>query len=244
VGAIRDVVQNHLLQVVALLVMDPPVGGHTDAIRDEKHRAFSAIRPLAPSDVVRGQYAGYRQEKGVSPDSQVETFAAIRLHVDTWRWSGVPFYVRAGKRLPLTATEILVTLKEPPQIVFDGETPQANTVRFRLGPNVAISVGAQVKTPGAGMRGEAVDLLAQHLSGDQTTPYERLLGDAVRGDATLFVREDAVEEAWRVVEPVLDGAPGAPPVHPYTPGTWGPAEADRLVAENGGWHAPALDLAD
>ncbi|MGE5815848.1 MAG: glucose-6-phosphate dehydrogenase [Acidobacteriota bacterium] len=239
VGAIRDVVQNHLLQVVALLTMDPPVGGHTDAIRDEKQRAFSAMRPLAPTDVVRGQYEGYRREKGVAKDSQVETFAAIRLHIDTWRWAGVPFFVRAGKRLPLTATEILVRLKRPPQIVFDGGPPQPNTVRFRLGPNVAISVGAQVKAPGEGMHGEAVDLLAQHLPGDETTPYERLLRDAIRGDAMLFVREDAVETAWRVVDPVLDGASQ---VHSYDPGTWGPIQADELVSEeDGGWSIPSLE---
>ena len=236
VGAIRDVVQNHLLQVVALLSMDPPVGGYTDAMRDAKHRAFSAIRPLTPSDVVRGQYAGYREEKGVAPDSRVETFAAIRFHIDTWRWAGVPFYVRTGKKLPLTATEIRVALKPPPQAVFD-EPTHTNTVRFRLSPNVAISLGAWVKAPGDAMVGHDVDLLAQHLPGNGTTPYERLLADALRGDASLFVRQDAVEAAWRVVGPVLDCAT---PVHSYAPGTWGPAEADRLIAGDGDWHAPVM----
>src|SRR5689334_21597430 len=229
VGAIRDVVQNHLLQVVALLTMEPPVGHHADAVRDEKLRAFRAMQPLAPNEVVRGQYAGYLREEGVAPQSAVETFAALRLHIDTWRWAGVPFYIRAGKRMPITTTEIWVTLKRPPQAVFDDAPTATNTVRFRLSPHVAISLGARVKVPGEAMVGEAVDLLAQHLAGDETTPYERLLGDALRGDPTLFVRQDAVEAEWRVVDPILSQAP---PADAYAPGTWGPVEADRLVDED------------
>src|SRR5579864_2099134 len=192
VGTIRDVVQNHLLQVVALLTMEAPLGHRAEAVRDEKLRAFRAMRPLAPDDVVRGQYVGYRQEEGVAPESRVETFAALRLWIDTWRWAGVPFYVRAGKRLPLTATEIWVTLKRPPQAAFDNATTP-NVVQFRLSPHVTISLRARVKIPGEAMAGEPVELVAQHLPADQTTPYERLLGDAMRGDATLFVGEDAVE---------------------------------------------------
>jgi len=236
VGAIRDVVQNHLLQVVTLLTMEAPLSHQVDAMRDEKLRAFRAMRPLTPADVVRGQYVEYRKETGVAPVSRVETFVALRLQIDTWRWAGVPFYVRAGKRLPLTVTEIWVTLKRPPQEVFD-EKVSPNVVRFRLSPHVIISLNARVKVPGEAMAGEPVELLAQHLPGDETTPYERLLGDAMRGDATLFVREDAVEAAWGVVNPVLGETT---PVHLYSAGSWGPAEADRLVSGDEGWHAPTI----
>jgi glucose-6-phosphate 1-dehydrogenase len=236
VGAIRDVVQNHLLQVVALLAMEAPVGHHADAMRDEQLRARRAMRPLAPTDVVRGQYVGCRGEEGVSRESQVESFTALRLHIDTWRWAGVRFYLRAGKRLPLTATEIVVTLKRPPQTVF-GETTTANAVRFRLSPNVAISLSACVKVRGEAMGGEAVELLAQRLPSDDTTPYERLLADALHGDAMLFVREDAVEAAWRIVDPILGEASA---LSEYDPGTWGPVAAERLVGEDERWHAPAI----
>jgi glucose-6-phosphate 1-dehydrogenase len=236
VGAIRDVVQNHLLQIVALLAMEAPLPQDPDAVHNEKLRAFRAMRPLAPTDVVRGQYAGYRHEEGVAPESQVETFAALRLSIDSWRWAGVPFYVRAGKRLPLTATEIWVTLKRPPQAVFD-ETTTANVVHFRLSPHVSISLSARVKMPGEAMAGEAVELLAQHVPADETTPYERLLGDALRGDKMLFVHEDGVEAAWRVVDPCLGQTT---PVHEYAPGTWGPAEADYLVEGDEGWHRPTI----
>jgi glucose-6-phosphate 1-dehydrogenase len=235
VGAIRDVVQNHLLQLVALLTMEAPIGHHPEAVRDEKQRAFRAMRPLAPADVVRGQYDGYRNEDGVAADSQVETFAAVRLHIDTWRWSGVPFFIRAGKRLPLTATEIVVSFRHPPQAVFDETPAESNDVRFRLGPNVAISLSARVKVPGESMVGEAVDLLVRHLAGDATTPYERLLGDAIRGDATLFVREDSVEAAWQVVDSALRTTP---PVRSYAPNTWGPIAADQLISGDAGWHNP------
>jgi glucose-6-phosphate 1-dehydrogenase len=236
VGAIRDVVQNHMLQVILLLAMDVPTSSDSEALRDEKIRVFRAMRPLAPEDVVRGQYRGYRDENGVAPDSQVETFAAVRLHINTWRWAGVPFYIRTGKRLPFTATEVLVELKRPPQTVFDEIKPgQSNYLHFRLSPNVFISLGARTKVPGESLVGRKVDLLACQHSGEEMSPYERLLSDALRGDPSLFGREDNVEAAWRVVDPILGNAT---PVHEYEPNTWGPAEADRIIAGEGGWHNP------
>ena len=235
-GAIRDVVQNHMLQVIVLLAMDAPTSNDPEATRDEKIRVFRAIRPLAPEDVVRGQYRGYRDENDVAPDSKVETFAAVRLHIDTWRWAGVPFYIRAGKQLPFTATEVLVELHRPPQAVFDEIKPgQSNYFRFRLSPNVFISLCARVKVPGESMAGEEVELVARHHSGDEMSPYERLLSDAMRGDASLFAREDAVEAAWRIVDPILRDVT---PVYEYEPNTWGPAEADRIITGDGGWHNP------
>jgi glucose-6-phosphate 1-dehydrogenase len=235
-GAIRDVVQNHMLQVVALLAMDAPTSSDAEAMRDEKIRIIRAMRPLALEDVVRGQFRGYREEEGVTLDSQVETFVALRLHIDTWRWAGVPFYIRAGKRLPVTVTEVLVKLKRPPQEIFEEIKPgRSNYFRFRLGPKVLISLGARAKIPGESWVGEEVELVARHHSGDEMTPYERLLGDAMRGDATLFAREDSVESAWRVVDPILGSAT---PVHEYNPHTWGPSEADQIIADDGGWHNP------
>ncbi len=235
-GAIRDVVQNHMLQVVALLAMDAPTGSDPEAMRDEKIRIFRAMQPLAPEDVVRGQFRGYHEEEGVAPDSQVETFAALRLHIDTWRWAGVPFYIRAGKRLPVTVTEVLAEIKRPPQEIFDESKPhRSNYFRFRLGPKVLISLGARAKMAGESWIGEDVELIARHQSGDEMTPYERLLGDAMRGDAALFAREDSVESAWRVVGPVLGNAT---PVHEYEAHTWGPSEADQIIAGDGGWHNP------
>lgn len=194
------------------------------------------MRPLATTDVVRGQFCGYRNEDGVAADSRVETFAAIRLSVDTPRWAGVPFYIRAGKRMPLTATEVRVEFKQPQKAVFDTASARdADYVRFRLSPDVSISLGARVKVAGEAMVGEGVELLLRHVAGDEMTPYERLLGDAVRGDAMLFVREDAVEAAWRVVDQVLGNNTTA---YEYEPGTWGPAEVDRLMAGDDGWHNP------
>ena len=233
-GAIRDVVQNHLLQVVALLTMEAPVGGGPGALRDEKQQVFQSMRPLSPADVVRGQYRGYRDEKHVASDSQVETFAAVKLYIDTPRWSGVPFYIRAGKQMPVTTTEVFVELKRSAQTVFDA-VPQseADYFRFRLSPNISISLGARVKKPGETMVGEPVELVVRQAPGDEMTPYERLLGDAIRGDAMLFVREDSVEAAWRVVDPILGNAT---PVHEYEPNRWGPA--DQIIAEDGGWHNP------
>jgi glucose-6-phosphate 1-dehydrogenase len=236
-GAIRDVVQNHLLQVTALLAMDPPAGQGSDATRDEKTRILNAIEPISRSSVVRGQYQGYRQVPGVAADSTVETFAAVCFTVDTWRWAGVPFYIRTGKCLPVTAAEILVELRRPPQANFeDVQFSHPNHVRFRISPMVETAVAARTKTPGEAMVGEEVELLATQHSGDEMAPYERLLGDAMRGDPMLFAREDAVEAAWRIVDPILDNAT---PLYPYEPGTWGPSEASALIADDSGWHNPA-----
>ena len=240
-GAIRDVVQNHLLQVASLLAMEAPSGRGTEAIRDEKAQAFRSMRPLEPSDVVRGQFRGYRQEEGVASDSDVETFAAVRLQVDSWRWAGVPFYIRAGKCLPVTATEVLVELKRPPLTLFpDCDAAPPNHFRFRLSPQVVLSLGARAKLPGEAMRGEDVELIACHDQADEMTPYERLLRDAMRGDQMLFAREDSVEEAWRGVEPVLGSRT---PLFEYESGTWGPAEADRLLSNGAGWFNPEQDWA-
>ena len=236
VGAIRDVVQNHLLQVMALLAMDAPVGRDPDAMRAEKLRLFRAMRPLDPKHVVRGQFRGYRDEPGVAPDSQVDTFAALCLYIDTWRWAGVPFYIRTGKCLPITATQVIVDLKCPPVGIFDDFGPsESNYFRFRLSPEVVISAGARVKRPGEDMVGEGVELVARHSLSGETSPYVRLLGDATRGDASLFTRDDGVEAAWRVVDPILQGAL---PVASYEPGTWGPASARAVVTSEEGWHDP------
>ncbi|HVY65859.1 MAG TPA: glucose-6-phosphate dehydrogenase [Gammaproteobacteria bacterium] len=227
VGAIRDVVENHLLQVVAHVAMEPPVSRAVDSLRDEKFKVLQSIRTLSAADVLRGQYAGYRSEPGVAPDSTVETFAAMQLHLDSWRWSGVPFFVRAGKRLADTATEVLVELKSPPQAVFGEAAPQgANYFRFRLGPDrVAIAVGARAKKAGTDMVGREVELSVYNGAEDEMSAYERLIGDALRGDPTLFAREDAVLEAWRIIDPVL--ATSTPP-EPYAPGSSGPAAAEHL----------------
>ncbi|MEO8460543.1 MAG: glucose-6-phosphate dehydrogenase [Dokdonella sp.] len=235
VGTIRDVVQNHLLQVIALLAMDAPVGREPDALQAEKLRLFRAMRPLEPSEVVRGQFEGYRDEEGVAKDSQVETFVALRLHIDTWRWAGVPFYIRAGKSLPVTTTEVMVELKCPPLAIFENTKPSlSNYFRFRLSPEVLISTGAQVKRPGDEMRGEPVELVARHGMRRGKSPYERLLSDAIRGDTSLFTRDSSVEAAWRVVDPVLNEAT---PVELYEPGTWGPKSAARIAGRDG-WHDP------
>ena len=235
-GAIRDVVQNHLLQLVALLAMNAPSSENSDAVRDEKALLFKAVRPLDPSDVVRGQYRGYRQEDGVAPDSQVETFAAVKLFIDSWRWAGVPFYIRAGKCLPVQATEIRVDLKRPPLAVFGEDEPEhSNYYRFRISPIVKISLGALAKVAGEVMRGEEVELVAVHQSPDEMAPYERLLGSAMRGDEALFVREDAVEAQWKIVDPVLGNVTS---VFEYAPNTWGPPEADKISKPDGDWHPP------
>ena len=236
VGAIRDVVQNHLLQVIALLAMDPPTGHEPAAMQAEKLRLFRAMRPLDPKEVVRGQFKGYRDEPGVSKDSQIETFAALRLHIDTWRWADVPFYIRTGKCLPLSATEVTVTLKHPPLSIFDSSKDMPrNYFRLRLSPEVVISEGALVKRNGEQMRGEPVELVARHRSGREKLPYERLLGDAIRGDVSLFTQDDCVEAAWRVVDPVLTAGP---PVLEYQPGTWGPQASAEVVHGNDTWHDP------
>jgi glucose-6-phosphate 1-dehydrogenase len=236
VGAIRDVVQNHMLQVTALLAMDAPVGREADVMHDEKLRLFRAMRPLTPADVVRGQFRGYRDEPGVASGSQVETFAALRLEIDTWRWAGVPFYIRVGKMLPVTSMEVTVELKRPPQIIFDEVGPcRSNYVRFRLSPDVFIAIGARVKAPGEPMVGNETELIAHRQAANEMTPYERLLGDAIDGDSSLFTRAETVETAWRVVEPVLRDAPA---VTEYAPGTWGPAAADALLAPGECWYNP------
>jgi len=241
VGAIRDVVQNHLLQVIALLAMDAPAGHDPEALQNEKLRLFRAIRPVSPNDVVRGQFRGYREEPGVAADSQVETFAALRLHIDTWRWAGVPFYLRAGKSLPVTATEVIVNLKSTPLPVFgDQHVPLPNYYRFRLSPEVVISCGAAVKQFGEQMQGEAVELIARHESRVEMSPYERLLSNAIAGDTSLFTRDDAVEAAWRIVDPILSVDT---PVLEYAPGSWGPPESDRVIAGNDSWHNPVVEQA-
>jgi glucose-6-phosphate 1-dehydrogenase len=235
-GAIRDVIQNHLLQVVAFLAMEPPVNGSGDAMRDEKVKVFKALRPLQSQDLVRGQFKGYRDEPGVAPDSKVETFAALRLSIDSWRWSGVPFYLRAGKCLPVTATEVVVELRAPPARVFGDAKPcQPNYVRFRLGPDVAIAWGAHAKQPGERMAGREVELFVSQQGADEMEPYERLIGDALSGDATLFAREDEVEAAWAAVDPILNEPT---PVYQYEPGTWGPSEAFDIIHGECGWHDP------
>ena len=236
-GAIRDVIQNHLLQVVGYLAMEPPNSVEADRIRDEQVKVFRAIKPLRPENIVRGQFRGYQAEPGVAPGSTVETFAAVRLEVDSWRWKGVPFLIRAGKSLPLTATEVHVDLKRPPLSRLSPD--ESNYLRFRLGPMITISLGARIKKPGTGAGSVATELVAvRNAERDEVDAYERLLTDAMKGDPTLFVREDAVEEAWRVVDGILDNVA---PVRPYEPGTWGPAEADRLVADLKGWHNPSKE---
>jgi glucose-6-phosphate 1-dehydrogenase len=238
VGAMRDVVQNHLLQVVTLLAMDAPVGHDSKTMQAEKLRIFRAMRPLDPKEVVRGQFRGYRDENGVAKDSQVETFAALQLHIDTWRWADVPFYIRAGKNLPITATEVRVTLKRPPLTIFDpSDSMPANYFRLRLSPEVVIGEGALAKLNGEDMRGEPVELIARHNTQSERSPYERLLGDAVRGDNSLFTQDDAVEAAWRVIDPILSAGP---PVVAYEPGTWGPKCAAEIVSGTE-WHDPQIE---
>jgi glucose-6-phosphate 1-dehydrogenase len=235
-GAIRDVVQNHLLQTISILAMEPPSGHTTEAVRNEKFKVLDSIRPLRPQDVVRGQYAGYQQVKGVADGSTVETYAALRLQVDSWRWAGVPFFMRTGKCLPVTVTEVLVELKRPPFDVFhEGEPSGTNFLRFRLTPDMSISLGARAKKPGERLIGEEVELYAGHESGTEQPPYQRLIGDAAEGDQVLFAREDTVEAAWRIVDPILD-LPEAPVS--YRRGTWGPKAAMALLPAGEHWHTP------
>jgi glucose-6-phosphate 1-dehydrogenase len=236
-GAIRDVVQNHLLQILANLAMEPPVTGGGEAVRDEKVKVLRAIPALRPGDVVRGQFRGYRAEKGVAPDSQVETFAAIRLAVNNWRWQGVPFDIRAGKCLPVTATEVLVRFRQPP-VRYAAEPLPPNHVRFRISPDVAIALGAMVKKSGEVTAGRAVELLAvHHPEAAEMDAYERLLGDAMKGNSTEFAREDYVEEAWRIVDPIVGDAT---PVVEYEPHIWGPPGAAGLTAGDDPWHDPVV----
>jgi glucose-6-phosphate 1-dehydrogenase len=234
-GAIRDVVENHMLQVVAFLAMEAPSSLHCDSIRDEQVKVFRTIPPLDPKHLVRGQFKGYKSEEGVAPNSAVETFAAVRLEIQSWRWSGVPFLIRAGKCLPVTATEVLVKLRRPPLDNLAGDT--SNYFRFRLGPgDVSLSLAAQIKRPGEELVSMPAKLTAvETQTPDEVDAYERLLGDAMHGDGMLFVREDAVEAAWAIVQPILDSSSA---LHSYEPGSWGPHEADRLTSDLVGWHNP------
>jgi glucose-6-phosphate 1-dehydrogenase len=235
-GAIRDVIQNHMLQILAFLAMEPPIVGYPESVRDEQMKLFRMIRPLDQGSLVRGQYRGYRNEGGVAPDSRVETYAAVRLEIDSWRWESVPFFLRAGKCLPVSTTEVVVDLKRPPIVKL--APGKGNYVRFRLSPDVTIAVGARVKRPGEEMIGNETELsFVHHPHGDEMDAYERLIGDAMEGDPTLFARQDAVEGAWSIVDPILhiDSAPIE-----YEPGTWGPAEADRLTDPIGGWQPPVM----
>ena len=236
-GTIRDVIQNHLFQVLVNLAMEPPVRTDSESIRDEKVKVLKAIPPLSPSDVVRGQFHGYLAEPGVATGSTTETYAALRLEIHSWRWQGVPFFIRAGKNLPVTCAEVLVRLRRPPT-VFPGETVFSNHVRVRISPEVTIALGMNVLDPeneAAVRTGEMV--ASHHPSAAEMDAYERVLGDAMEGDATLFAREDYVEEAWRIVDPVIASKTL---VHEYEPGTWGPSETDSVVSPPGGWHDPTL----
>ncbi len=239
VGALRDVVQNHLLQVLAMLAMEPPVSPHADALRDEKAKVFQAMRPLEPESVVRGQYEGYLREPGVAEDSTVETFVACRFEIDSWRWSGVPFYVRAGKAMPCNALEALVELRDPPRMLFAEPglpRPHSNLIRFRLGTVDGVTMTVQAKQPGPLLVAQPVHLSVDFASslGARKGPYERLLGDAIVGDSHRFAREDGVECTWRVVQPALDDPV---PAQLYDRGTWGPADADNLLGDDH-WHDP------
>ena len=237
-GCLRDVIENHLFQIVALLAMESPAYQSYAAVHSAKASVFHAMRPLTLDDVVRGQYVGYRNEKGVTADSDVETFCALRLFIDSWRWAGVPWYLRSGKLLPNTAVEVLVQLQPPPQKLFDDSAlteGRANYVRFRLQPMSAIALAARIKRPGKEFVGEQRELYLCEETQNDTSTYERLLGDAMAGDGALFTSQDAVEAAWTVVDPVLTNHH---PVLPYEPGTWGPKAADALIADGGGWHNP------
>jgi glucose-6-phosphate 1-dehydrogenase len=234
-GAIRDVVQNHLFQVLTNLAMEPPVRTDSESIRDEKVKVLKAVPPLSAENVIRGQFRGYRKEPGVAPDSQMETFAALQLNIDSWRWQGVPFYIRAGKSLAVTCTEIVVRLRQPPTM-FHGFALEQNYCRLRISPDIAFAVGANVIAPGQEAVSTTAEMLGtQHPRADEMDAYERVLGDALAGDATLFAREDHVEEAWRIVDPVLKART---PVYEYEPGTWGPKEVDQNVSPAGGWQTP------
>lgn len=240
VGCLRDVIENHLFQIVALLAMEPPTDQNPDAVQTEKVKVFRAMRPLAPVDLIRGQYEGYRNEAGVAKDSDVETFCALRLFIDSWRWEGVPWYLRSGKYLAESVNEVVVELKPPPQKLFD-DSPQAsdgsNYLRFQLAPHSAIGLAARIKAKGKEFIGDQKELFVIEEEPGEQSPYERLLGDAISGDRTLFSREDATEAAWAVVEPALKKHPRA---LPYKRGGWGPEEANALIAKGSGWHNPSL----
>jgi glucose-6-phosphate 1-dehydrogenase len=235
------VIENHLFQIVALLAMEPPTYQGFDAMQTEKVKVFRAMRPLGTDDLVRGQYAGYREEPGVAKNSDVETYCALRLFIDSWRWEGVPWYLRSGKCLAESVNEVLVRLKPPPQKLFDDSATtvgQANYLRFQLSPKSTVALAARVKSKGKKFVGEQQDLFLVEEEPGEQTPYERLLEDALAGDRSLFTRQDAVEAAWSVVDPVIQNHPRS---RPYKRGTWGPKEAEALIAEDGGWHNPSLE---
>jgi glucose-6-phosphate 1-dehydrogenase len=235
VGTVRDVIQNHMFQVLSSLCMEPPVRTDSETIRDERVKVLKAVPPLTPDDIIRGQFRGYCKEPGVKPDSQTETFAAVKLQVDSWRWKGVPFYIRAGKNLPVTATEVYARFLKPPTVIKEDKLT-ANHFRFRISPEMAIAIGVTVMAQGSNMVGECVEMLASHHPAPgEVEAYERVLGDAMAGDQTLFAREDYVEEAWRIVDPVLGSRT---PVFQYDPHIWGPPDAGGAFAPPGGWHNP------
>lgn len=237
-GTVRDVLQNHLLQILSNLTMDPPTGEEHDALRDQKAAVLKALRPLSRGDVVRGQYKGYRSVPGVAASSTVETFVAVRMFIETWRWADIPIFIRAGKMLPVTATEVFVEFKRPPIEAF-GEIVSGTSahLRMRLSPDISIGMGVRVKTPGERMTGSDVELTLTEQAADDMPPYERLLGDAMRGQSELFARQDVVEAQWRAVEPILGNVT---PLSEYDPGSWGPDEAQALIAENGPWINPQI----
>jgi glucose-6-phosphate 1-dehydrogenase len=236
-GTIRDVIQNHLFQILCNLVMEPPVRNDSETIRSEKAKVLKAIAPIEPGNLVRGQFRGYRKEKGVAPDSKMETFAALRLEVESWRWQGVPIYIRAGKNLPVTCTEVLARFRKSPAAVKESDLMQ-NHLRFRISPEMTIAMGATVMSQDDDMKDQMVEMVAsRHPRPNEMEAYERVLGDAMAGDPTLFAREDYVEEAWRIVDPVLNAGT---PVFDYDKGTWGPGEVEQRVSPPGGWHTPAV----
>ncbi len=239
-GCMRDVVQNHLFQIMALLAMEPPAYRGFEALHGNKFNVFKAVRSLTPEDVVRGQYAGYRDEAGVAKDSQVETFCAVRLFIDSWRWAGVPWYLRSGKCLNQTVSEVIVELKKPPQRLFEDSWPEAgrtNHFRFRISPSPAVALAARIKRAGEQFVGDQHELYFPDQQPDEMMPYERLLGDAIAGNGALFTREDSVEAAWEIVDPVLENMP---PLHPYQPKSWGPDEAFQKLSPPGGWYTPQV----
>ena len=237
-GCLRDVIENHLMQVVGFLCMEPPYWPDMERVRDEQVKLFRSIRTISPNDIVRGQFEGYLKEPGVAPNSNTETFAAVRVYIDNWRWQGVPIYIRAGKNMPVSGTEVRVQFHRPPLVVFpDQQAPMHNYVRFLFTPRIEIALGMQVKVDGERMVGEPMELKVVDQQPDEMTPYERLIGDAIQGDQALFARQDVVEEGWRIVENVLGNSV---PVHPYKPGTWGPVEVNDVLLPSGGWHAPKV----
>jgi glucose-6-phosphate 1-dehydrogenase len=236
-GAIRDVIQNHLFQILSNLAMEPPVRTDSESVRDEKVKVLKAVPAIKEADIVRGQFRGYLSEPGVAKDSKMETFASLRVEVDSWRWKGVPFYIRAGKNLPVTCTEVMAKFRYPPTVIPSSKLTQ-NHLRFRVSPDVDIALGMTVMAPGEQMTGEPVEMLAHHQTKPgEMEPYEILLGDAMAGDSTLFARQDYVEEAWRIVDPVLKAAT---PVYQYEPNTWGPKEVAERVVPPGGWDNPVI----